>query len=257
MKQVTEYIHVLRAWLERNQVFFTVVAALLLGVMAIIVSIQANRLAEWQSKLQEQQMLPLITVTVRLVDEVESKSIFGNKVVYTIEHVEISNYGGPARYINIQPLTFLSVYTPPDIVIVPLEGYYSSPSLTGDAIDLLATLRGDYSALYDAMFRLWEEYQTDKTFYPPDFTQVIRVEYMNIFDEIQTEFYLPGVMNISNPPHNYPWEAGKLWQKAGVFFFDECEKKVQANLKCNISEITADKIADILEKLQESEEFEK
>ncbi len=44
-----------RAWLERNQIFFETIAAILLGIMAIVVSWEQTRLTKIQTQIAQQQ----------------------------------------------------------------------------------------------------------------------------------------------------------------------------------------------------------
>lgn len=46
----------LRSWLERNQIFFETIAAILLGIMAIVVSCEQTRLTKIQTQITQQQL---------------------------------------------------------------------------------------------------------------------------------------------------------------------------------------------------------
>ena len=55
----------IRDWLDKNKVFFETITAVLLAVMAIVVSLEANRIASYQTelmRLEHQQFCILILI---------------------------------------------------------------------------------------------------------------------------------------------------------------------------------------------------
>ena len=52
----------IRTWLEINKVFFETFAAVLLRVMALVVSCQANRIANYQTELMEAEYQPVFDI---------------------------------------------------------------------------------------------------------------------------------------------------------------------------------------------------
>ncbi|MCK4392471.1 hypothetical protein KAX17_06160 [Candidatus Bipolaricaulota bacterium] len=90
----------LRTWLERNKVFFEVlagsVAVVLIGIMAVVVSHRANQiaavqteLAERQTQLLEVELSPNVLVTYEWKSEEE-----GSEASYDL-FISLSNAGGP------------------------------------------------------------------------------------------------------------------------------------------------------------------
>jgi len=76
----------IRTFLEKNKIFVETITATCLAIMAIIISIQANRIAEQQTNIAYQELLPKFHIV--------TKQLFDNKSnSYAGQSVQIFNYG--------------------------------------------------------------------------------------------------------------------------------------------------------------------
>src|SRR5919108_6641078 len=91
-----------RNWLDRNKVFFETIGALLLSVMAVVVSIKANQIAEFEAVLAKAELLPTLHFDVDLRKEPETGH-------WAFDELVISNIGRPLRSFDSNPLIFLEI----------------------------------------------------------------------------------------------------------------------------------------------------
>lgn len=96
----------MREFLERNKIFFEIFVSILLGVMAIIVSYQANLIAEAQlrlasesQQLSKRQYLPEIKTDIKIID-LDGERINEQLVIY--------NFGDDLYNIRPNMIAFLS-----------------------------------------------------------------------------------------------------------------------------------------------------
>lgn len=127
----------IRRWLERNKIFFEVFASVVLGAMAVIVSVASLRISSIQATLQRVQMSPAVTAEMQVVYDEERNS-------YTGEVLTVTNNGSPLSEFRA---TLSSMYEVSrdsadgkSSVIVPV-GYLCCSFGTGAVTGLLMTYR--------------------------------------------------------------------------------------------------------------------
>ncbi|MBF4696086.1 hypothetical protein [Fusibacter ferrireducens] len=147
-------IQILRYKLEKNREIISVITSILLGLMAIFVSVKANSIAQAQTKLVEQQtaimkmeVQPSFELSMYNVKDLEKGVVFEQRV-------DISNIGHYAEISNIKLYTFLNVHATTfekpnekfeqDILI---SDYFSNSFVNNKKSGLLETSSGYNNAL--------------------------------------------------------------------------------------------------------------
>lgn len=94
----------LKGWLESNKVFFEVGAAILLAVMALILSWRGNQLADYQNRLTEAQIDPQFVFTWGTLEREQ---------LGDVEVVAIENRGGSISNINVRKVSLAEIWAGP------------------------------------------------------------------------------------------------------------------------------------------------
>lgn len=114
------------------------IAALVVAVAAIFVSIKANDISEQQATIAARQLQPVITASL---------SYLTSQGVATSQVMTVSNVGGPALGVNVDVATILDVQYfhggASKTVEVPLQHYYTSITNSDRPTGVLATVQGD------------------------------------------------------------------------------------------------------------------
>jgi hypothetical protein len=119
----------IKCWLESNKVFFETIAAVLLTMMAIVVSIAQYKMMDKQNQISEANALPQIISTISY-----DKNEIGN---YADEWIVTENEGGIIKEADTSMSLFIKAsFTNLNnlrnkVLYIPLSGYYSSSFLTG------------------------------------------------------------------------------------------------------------------------------
>ncbi|MBK9509048.1 MAG: hypothetical protein IPO04_05995 [Cytophagaceae bacterium] len=79
-------IEKLRTFLEKNKIFVETITATCLAIMAIVVSIKANKIAEQQTNIAYQELLPKFHIVTK-------QTIDPKLNLYTGQSVQVFNYG--------------------------------------------------------------------------------------------------------------------------------------------------------------------
>jgi len=121
MKKLKIVFWQFRNLLERNKIFFEILGASTLSFMAIYVSLQANRIAEVQTKIMEQENLPRLEV-------LKQQALNSNSGIYDNTIWIIYNRGGKLLNFKIEKLSFVGFtkfYSHQwDRIEIPVDGYF-------------------------------------------------------------------------------------------------------------------------------------
>ncbi|MEE1945058.1 hypothetical protein VRU48_08065 [Pedobacter sp. KR3-3] len=207
-----------------NKIFFEVIAFSILTLMGIIVSYQANRIAETQTYLTKKGMLPQIEL--RTSHEPDTVKPFVNTRYY------IFNRGGQLSDFNISVdsrLMFISTgIKDVDTISLVVYNYWDlQTTLTGDSQGLLATFTNGHNSMHEQKLRselINLGYFSIETF--------LQISYKNtIDDDIKTEYYQHG--------NNRTKLSRAEWDKAN-------EELAFAKVKLSFQDIKADTIVSLL-----------
>jgi hypothetical protein len=92
----------LRTFLEQNKIFVETITATCLAIMAIVVSIQSNRIAEQQTNIAYQELLPKF--------HIRNKQLIDSRTnLYTGQSVQIFNYGNNFDNFYADGISFLEL----------------------------------------------------------------------------------------------------------------------------------------------------
>jgi hypothetical protein len=132
-------IRACRDWLNRNQVFFQTIAAVLLSIMAIFVTLQTNQIVSYQTKLMEAEQVPHLDFNLDMVYNSSENE-------FCRDQLTISNSGSPLREFSVSSyvLLVLSYFnrTERSFVDVPISilRYYTTFTYTNNPSGELAIL---------------------------------------------------------------------------------------------------------------------
>jgi hypothetical protein len=127
--RILDSIRACRDWLNRNQVFFQTIAAVLLSIMAIFVTLQTNQIVSYQTKLMEAEQVPHLDFNLEMVYNSSENE-------FCRDQLTISNSGSPLREFSVVSYVLLVLsyanYTERSFVEVPISmyGYYTTSAST-------------------------------------------------------------------------------------------------------------------------------
>lgn len=195
IKLVLKWLHAIRDWLERNKIFFETITAIFLTIMAIEVSLEANRIASYQTDILKSENLPLVYC-------VESSNYTSGGYV---GQLTIYNAGPPLTEFDCAVLVFYKVVylqssgtldMEERTALIQLSNYYTG-NLTHNPTGVLAKFSGEnYIEANRAKISFcelaWEP--INRTSYFPflrdiEIVKYINVEYKDIFGETHAETY--------------------------------------------------------------------
>lgn len=114
---------IIKKFLNQNQIFFTTIASVLLGVMAIIVSVQTNNIAERQLQIDKFEHLPNFSIEHEYLGITDTAQLIRNH-----ELKLYNNYGG--KYKNLE----VKIVGSFDVNIQDNEGLRTDLKLNGKFI---------------------------------------------------------------------------------------------------------------------------
>jgi len=214
--------------LENNKIYFEVLVTLLLSIMAIIVSVQSNRIADNQTMIMKEQALPQFRINkIQIYNEEIGK--------YTDDNIVIYNQGGilydfshkTAVYMNLQYKNKDNLYQTKRI---PLKDYYKFNSVTGNGKGLLVTIGGNqnHQKIVDAESNNNYSIQID-------IKQYVNLNYKDIFGEYHTDYYYIPAVGWSNQLSH---ENGKeIFKKYEESMMNEDEFISMFNLESQLGEL--------------------
>lgn len=180
----------IRKNLNANKIFFEVIAATLLSFMAVYVSIQANRIAETQTKIMQEENLP--QMEIRMAQEYnEQLKIYDNDIWF------IYNRGGRLSDFDTKEYSFYRfTYRPNyDTLVLPLYSYLNMRGiLSGESEGLVYQVDNNHHGAKELELR---DSLSNFGFY--DIDTYIAVSYEDLFNEKHEEYFQisPGINRIN------------------------------------------------------------
>jgi hypothetical protein len=131
------------AWLKRNQVWFTAIAATILTLASVWVGYQQMRVADLQAKIAQAQALPVFEIHIEQVKD-ETSGLYKNS------HLEVDCVEGRAFRFSGDSAYFLDFISVPDKpsfnsvrLQVPVGGYFTISFVTAATKGRLLTQIGN------------------------------------------------------------------------------------------------------------------
>lgn len=197
IKLVLKWLHAIRDWLERNKIFFETITVIFLTIMAIVVSVEANRIASYQTDILKSENLPFVSC-------VERSNYTSSGYV---EQLTIYNAGAPLTEFDCDVLVFYKIMYVQSAGALDIEGrtaliqlsnYYTgglTHNLAG--VGVLVEFSGEnYIEANRAKISFcelaWEP--INRTSYFPflidiEMIKYVNIEYKDIFGETHAETY--------------------------------------------------------------------
>ena len=190
----------IRDWLTANKIFFETITAVLLSLMALMVLIQTNQIASYQTTIMKSEHLPILHLNVDL----EWNSTAAK---YSEDELTISNIGAPLGELKSRVAIFFRVKwetqnNEPKEALVPINDYYYVEITDNPQGELRRYYyldssghRGNY---YKAVNINWEfsDYANEKnaTGYV-DLLKYVKLIYKDIYGDNHIEYYLVSDLN--------------------------------------------------------------
>lgn len=180
----------LRNFLEENKVFFEVVVSVLLSIMAVLVSIEANRIANAQTRIMEQENSPHLEIRMTQDYNQELK-------IYDNTNWLVFNRGGKIIDFEANECTFFKFYygQNPDSIVIPIYGYFNLRGLlSGESEGLIYQVDNDHNGKIEIALR--DSLMNYGYF---EMASYIEITYRDIFDKKHSEYYqiAPGYNRIN------------------------------------------------------------
>lgn len=172
-----------RKALNDNKIFFEVIVAGLLSFMAITVSIQANKIAERQTIIMEQENLPQWEVWMQQDKNPQTG-------IYDLSTWTVVNKGGKFSDFAMTDLTFLTYskygdYGSKDSIRIPIYGYLAWRRIHSMETDgPIYTVHNDYNGALE--YKLQEELRGKGIL---DVETYVKITYDDIFDKSHEDYY--------------------------------------------------------------------
>lgn len=182
MKKITE-------WLKNNEVYFTTICTILLSIMAIIVSIISNRVANRQFEMDYFEKQADFQITKeQLFDEKTKK--------YEETNLIITKLTGKAKNIEIATITLLDIeYTSTKNEtknsLFLIEGYYDTSVLSGKTEGIIQTETGhkNNSKEIELENYLTEMIENQNQFIFTQLKTFVQIKYLNFQNDSKTEYF--------------------------------------------------------------------
>ncbi len=186
----------MRKWLQENEIFFKTAAYLLLPAIAIVISMQANiiaqrqtEIAEGQSEILRREKLPIISMTVD--KEVDQKA-----GTYSEDILRIVNDGAPLQDLEIyKGVFFLAEYgrngESTQRALLPVNGYYLFTTTMAQTTGPLRTLFTPQNGLtFHQIQQRFHDYAEDTgAFGSLTIQRYFEINYRDIFGEEHKAVY--------------------------------------------------------------------
>jgi hypothetical protein len=202
-EKVTKFTR-LRDWLERNKVFFELTTAILLSIMSLTVSINANHIAEYQAELMKEQNnltkyqnqpifeFKLVELNSSTLNTAEKIDIYNNRTAitnfkaeaYVLCDVYLSNYSYAEIGLSDIVLSFTQNCYYDVIPTGSSQGLMSSVESTGFLSSLPRYLNSTSSSA-----ELNSYLQNQSNIKQVKLTRYIHVTYSDIYGENHDEVY--------------------------------------------------------------------
>lgn len=179
-----------RKELKDNKIFFEVIVASLLSFMAVYVSIQANRIAEIQTKIMQEENLPQLEI--RMTQEYnEQLKVHDNDIWLFF------NRGGRLSDFDTKAYSFYKFTYHPDYdtLRLPLYSYLNMRGiLTGESEGLVYQIDNNHQGAKEIELR---DSLSNFGFY--DIETYVEISYIDIFNDRHEEYFQisPGINRIT------------------------------------------------------------
>jgi hypothetical protein len=188
----------LKKFLTDNKIYVEMIVATSLSFMAIYVSVQANRIAETQTNMMEQQSLPRIEIQM-FQQKNDSTNFYDNDVWY------VNNRGGKLSYFDIQKLSFVRHMLREDLyrdtIIVPVTGYLNWRGvLSGEVEGEVNRFDNDHNGLRE--FNLADSLSKTGMM---EMENYCMISYTDVFNKRHYEYYRlsPSIQPITKEKWDY------------------------------------------------------
>ncbi len=218
----------IRDLLNKNKIFFDVIVASLLSFMAIYISIQANKIADAQTKIMEQENLPQLEI--RMTQDYNEKiKIYDNNVWLFF------NRGGKLSDFDTRDYSFFKFTaingSKIDSLKLPLYSYLNMRgTLTGESDGLIFQIDNAHNGVKEVELR-----NSLMNFGYFEIQSYMEITYTDIFDKKHAEYFRispgPGVSKISE----------KRWKEIENSF-------TSANTRYTFPQIETTQIIEMLKK---------
>lgn len=197
------FIRKLRIYLTKNKIFFEVIVSMALSFMAIYVSIQANKIAENQTRIMEEELLPQLEIRPS-VEFNQELQIYDNTTWL------FYNHGGKLSNFNTEEYSFIKIIDKNsenyDTIIRPLYSYLDFRGvLTGESEGLIYLVDNHHHGNKEMELRnsLINEAYIEIHVY-------VQVSYKDLFNKEHYEYFQisPGIKKVSK----------SHWEKAEKYF---------------------------------------
>lgn len=172
----------MRAWLERNKVFFEIFSSSLLGVAAIAVGWASYLVSQSQLRVSEIATEPHFYIETMLYRDAQSKS-------YNESEMRLFNTGAPVHNIVADVKSFIKVNLLAegvDPIYVPVIGYYFAQFPNHKPKGLVATFKGSKNNYYASRLNfatLNPDVMKDRPYFDHTFVHVTTVNYLSPFGD--------------------------------------------------------------------------
>lgn len=189
----------MKRFLEKNKIFFDVFSSIALGIMAIIISYQSNKIADYQAQLSEHQTM-IMEAQLKPIIEFDLFNIIDplTNIAYE-QRVDVSNVGHEVNMNNVSIFSILEVDICGDSqelyeTSIWIADYFNFEELKNSKIGLLQTSSGHENKENlrlleeDAIKGVKNKYENiNMTCF---LNHIAKVEYVDILDNIYTEYYM-------------------------------------------------------------------
>lgn len=179
----------LKKILRKNEIYFTTITSLLLGIMAIIVAYNANKISEQQSKISYFENTPDFHLSRSYVKDSTGHA---NEITITL-----NKYGGKAKNISIQLESFAHFEITDNEnneidKYVHLYHYFDQTYRTGENNGSIRMIKGfNNNKNFSDLSRLLDKNIRDKG-YPFVFINdviIAKINYTDFLNETREEYY--------------------------------------------------------------------
>ncbi|MXV14326.1 hypothetical protein [Hufsiella ginkgonis] len=210
MKFTLDYV---RKGLERNKIFFEVIVAIVLTGMGIVVSIEANHIADTQTKIMRQENLPQFELIMEQ-EENDSLNIKDNDILH------VFNRGGRLVDFEFDHVAFLNFTrwreTSSDTLRLPLRGYYNmGGNITGNDVGEVFNIDNDHNGLHEVRIR--NAFYDAKIAYP-EVETFAKLSYKDMFGDTHEE-YFKTKLGISRITRQEWLKVESLYKESRQYYF--------------------------------------
>lgn len=180
----------MRDWLEKNKVFFEVIAALLISIASFVVSWSSLKVSEKTLAATEVTSLPHFSVQKQPKFDPRFNS-------FTEDWLIVSNHGAPVYNTSVKIATFFAFRrysATPEVIYIPISGYYNiqyaSSTPTGELTKATdAKNLDDFTRIYSSGLDAAKKSQSEIS--PiPELVAVLEIKYKDRFNNDSKTYFI-------------------------------------------------------------------